>query len=145
MSEANQGLAAEPAQNGMLPRPNAVSRPFWEAAKQHRLVIQRSTRTGKYLFYPRIVSPLAAGDTLEWVEVSGHGTVVGSTVVRASEEQPWSGRVPYVLAIVELDEGPRMTSTIVGCEPEAVHAGMAITAIYDDVTPDVTLVRFRPV
>ena len=127
-----------------LPEPNEVTRPFWEAARQHRLSMQRSKKTGKYIFYPRIISPFGADDELEWVGVSGRGTVYSFTIARRATAPQWTPEVPYAIAIVALDEGPHMTANIVGCDPAAVKIGMPVVAVFADVTPEVTLVQFRP-
>ena len=133
-----------PAYDLPLPRPTAVSKPFWDAAREHRLVVQRSSRTGKTILYPRIVSPFAADDALEWVDASGKGRVVAATVVRTSTDPAWAQRTPYVVAIVELEEGARLTTNIVDCDPDTVRPGMAVAVRFDDVTPEVTLVKFAP-
>ena len=127
-----------------LPDPTGATRPFWDAARQHRLVIQRSKRTGRYVFYPRNVSPFGADDELEWVEVSGKGTVYSYTVARRPTAPQWADEGPYVIAIVELAEGPHLTANVVDCPPDDVKIGMAVVATYQDVTPEVTLVQFRP-
>lgn len=130
--------------NKPLPEPNAASLPFWEAAREHRLRIQRSKKTGRYVFYPRAVSPFGAGDELEWVDVSGRGTVYAFTVARRPTAPQWAEDVPYVIAIVALEEGPHLTTNIVGCGPEDVQIGMPVVAVFDDVTPEVSLVKFGP-
>ena len=127
-----------------LPDPTEVSRPFWEAAKEHRLLIQRSRKTGKYVFYPRAVSPFGADDELEWVEVPGRGTVYSFTVARRPTAPQWAADGPYVIAIVELEEGVHMTANIVDCAPDDVRVGMPVVVVYRDVTPDVTLPQFQP-
>jgi len=127
-----------------LPAPSAVSQPFWDAAQGHRLVIQRSKKTGKYVFYPRLVSPFGTDDELEWTEVSGRGTVYSYTVARRPTAPQWAAEGPYVIAIVELGEGPHMTANIIGCDPDSVRCGMTVEAAFVDVTPEVTLVQFRP-
>lgn len=128
-----------------LPAITNISRPFWEAAREHRLLIQRSKKTGKAVFYPRATSPYGPKDELEWIEASGKGTVYSYTVARRPTAPQWAGDVPYVIAIVELEEGARMTTNIVNCDPDAVRVGMAVRVVFDDVTPDVTLVKFEPV
>ena len=138
------GDATSPPYMKPLPEPTDVSRPFWEAAKRHQLLIQRSKQTGKYVFYPRAVSPFAPGDSLEWVEVSGRASVYSYTVARRATAPQWSGDEPYVIAIVELEEGPHMTANILGCPPGDVRIGMPLMASFEDVTPEVTLVQFRP-
>ena len=128
-----------------LPEPTTASRPFWEAAREHRLLLQRSRKTGKYLFYPRGVSPFATDDELEWVEASGRGTVYSYTIARRPTAPQWGDDGPYAIAIIELEEGPHMTANLVDCDLDAVKIGMQVVATYSDVTPEVTLVNFRPV
>lgn len=144
MSSQHDEASAERPYLKPLPEITAVSQPFWDAAREHRLCIQRSKKTGKHVFYPRQVSPFGAGDELEWVEASGRGTVYTYTVARRPTAPQWEGEAPYVIAIVALEEGVHMTANIVECDPEAVHCGMPVEATYDDVTPEVTLVQFRP-
>lgn len=127
-----------------LPEPSAVSAPFWEAAREGRLLIQRSTRTGKSVFYPRSVSPYGPNDELEWFEASGRGTVYTYTVARRPIAPQWTGEPPLIIAIVELEEGARMTTNIVDCDPDTVRVGMPVEAVFEAVTPEVTLVKFRP-
>ena len=127
-----------------LPDPTDVSRPFWDAAREHRLLIQRSRATGKHVFYPRAISPFGRGDELEWVEVSGRGTVYSYTVARRPTGPQWAADVPYVIAIVELEEGVHLTANIVECDVDAVRVDMPVEVTYQDVTPEVTLPQFRP-
>jgi len=135
---------AVPAYNKPLPEPNTTSLPFWEGAREHRLRIQRSKKTGRHVFYPRNVSPFGAGDELDWVDASGRGIVYAFTVARRPTAPQWAQDVPYVIAIVALEEGPHLTTNIVGCPPEEVTIGMPVVAVFEDVTPEVTLVKFGP-
>jgi len=80
---------------------------------------------------------------LRWEKVSGRGTVYSYTVVRRAGIPGFEKDVPYVFAIVELDEGPRIATNTVGVEPEKVRIGMEIEATFDDVTPEITLVKFK--
>ena len=130
--------------SGPIPRMTEVSRPFWEGAKERKLMLQRSRKTGQYVFYPRPVSPFGADDTLEWTEASGRGHIFAFTVAREPTAAHFAGKAPYVIAVVELEEGPRMTANILDCDPEAVHAGMPVETTYVDISPDRTLVQFRP-
>jgi uncharacterized OB-fold protein len=127
-----------------LPRPTVVSAPFWEAAKQHRLVVQECSACGNVQHYPRPFCVRCAGTELRWKECTGTGTVYAFTVVRQAANQAFAGDLPYVHAVVELAEGPHMTTTITGCAPEDVRVGMPVQAVFDDATPDITLIRFRP-
>ena len=147
MSDAPEstGEAAFTPYDKPLPEPTAVSQPFWDAAKEHRLVLQRSKKTGKFVYYPRSVSPFGPNDELEWQEVSGRGRVYAYTVARRPTAPQWANDGPYVIAIVELEEGPHLTANILGCAPDEVRIGMAVMASFEDVTAEVTLVQFRPV
>lgn len=127
-----------------LPRPTATSLPFWQAAKRHALQIQRCSRCGGHIFYPRDICPECLASDLQWIEVSGKGVVYSYTIAQAPTHPAFAEDVPYVIAIVELAEGPRITTNIVGCKPEEVHVGMAVEATFEDVTPEITLVKFRP-
>ena len=123
-----------------LPEPNAISKPYWDAARERRLVLQRSGKTGRYVFYPRAVSPYGADDTLEWVEASGRGTVYSYTVARRATAPQWSGEEPYVIAIVALDEG----GFAVEVHDVDLRIGLPVEVAFVDVTPEVTLVQWRP-
>jgi hypothetical protein len=80
----------------------------------------------------------------EWVRASGRGRVYTFTITRQNQAPGFREELPYVLAIVELDEGPRLMTNVVGCAPDAVRIGMAVEVVFDDVTPEVTLPKFRP-
>jgi uncharacterized OB-fold protein len=125
-----------------LPKPSPISRPFWEAARRHQLMLQRCAACGKFIYYPRPRCPHCFSDRLEWREVSGRGKVYSYTVVRRASSRAFADG-PYVLAIVELEEGVRMTSNIVA-PAEAVRVEMPVRVHFDDVTPEHTLVKFKP-
>jgi uncharacterized OB-fold protein len=129
--------------SALLPRPSPFSQPFWDAARDHRLMIQRCGRCGTHVFYPRYNCTSCGAVALEWVEASGRGTVYTFTVARRPTHPALADKVPYVIAIVELEEGPRMTTNIVGCDPDAVRIGMPVAASYEDHDGG-TLVMFAP-
>ncbi len=143
--EQGTGAATAMSYGKPLPEVSPVSKPFWDAAKEHRLVLQRSRRTGKYVFYPRAVSPFGAGDTLEWVTASGRGIVFSFTVARRPTAPQWASDGDYAIAIIELQEGVHMTANVVDCDPDTVRVGTPVEVVFADVTPDVTLVQWRPV
>jgi uncharacterized OB-fold protein len=136
--------ADAPAYNKPLPEPTPATEPFWAALREHKLTLQRSKKSGKVIYYPRSVSPYGPKDELEWVECAGTGSVYSFTVARRPTAPQWSEDGPYAIAIVELDEGARLTANIVNCEPGAVRIGMRVKAVYQDVTPEVTLLAFEP-
>ena len=110
-----------------LPALDAVSGPFWEAASEGRLLYQVCPRCGHRQFYPRALCT-ACGATPEWAEASGRGRVHTFTIVRQYGGRPFRDELPYVVAIVELEEGVRMMGNVTGCDPEEVGIGMAVEA-----------------
>ncbi|MBI2877417.1 MAG: Zn-ribbon domain-containing OB-fold protein [Candidatus Tectomicrobia bacterium] len=127
-----------------LPRPTMESEPFWRGTRNHELRIQRCRVCGKHIFYPRSLCPECSTTDLEWVQVSGKGTVYSYTIIRRAAFPSFAADVPYVFAIVELEEGPRMATNLVGCPPERARIGLPVEATFEDVAPEVTLVKFRP-
>ncbi len=128
-----------------LPQPSPFSLPFWEAARRHELVIQRCTRCRSHIFYPRYNCPHCGSRELEWVKASGRGKVYTYTVARRPTHPAFADRVPYVIAVVELEEGPRLTTNIVDCDPHSVRIDMPVEVTFEDVNEEISLVMFRPV
>lgn len=124
------------------PHPSPVSRPFWEACARHELVLQRCTACDATVFYPRTVCPSCSSDRLDWVPVSGLATLYSYTVARRPTHRKLADRVPYVIAIVELDEGPRMTSTVVGTDPDDLAVGLRLRVDFEDDPEDGAGVSF---
>ena len=128
-----------------LPRIDEESRGYWEALARHELYFQRCRNCGTKRFYPRAVCTNCLSSAVEWVRASGRGTVYSFTVTHQNQSPGFREELPYVLAIVELEEGVRLMTNVVGCAPDAVRIGMPVEVVYDDVTPEVTLAKFRPV
>jgi len=120
------------------------SKEYWEGCKNHELRIQRCKDCGAYRWYPRPMCHQCNSMNVEWVKASGKGTVYIWTVVVHPTGAVWVDEVPYTVAIVELEEGVRMLSNMVDCEPEELRVGMPVEVVFDDVTDQVTLPRFRP-
>ncbi len=127
-----------------LPEPSGVTRPFWEAARAHRLELQHCGDCERFVFYPRPLCPHCGGTHLEWRRASGRGTLYSYTVARRAPIRSFEADVPYVIAIVELEEGPHLTSNVIGVAPDGLRVGMPLEAVFEDVTDAVTLVKFRP-
>ena len=129
-----------------LPRPLSpeLTRPFWEAAKRHELRMPRCTMCDHVFFYPRSECPRCLLTHLEWVQVSGRARLHSFTVVQQPANAAFRDDVPYVYAVVQLDEDPRLGSNIVQCDIEALRVDMPLEAVFDDVTPEWTLVKFKP-
>jgi hypothetical protein len=127
-----------------LPTPDLETQPFWDAAKEQRLLIKHCNACGAYHFYPRPFCPTCWSDDVEWVEASGRATLYTWSVVHRNDLPPFPDRIPYVAAIAELEEGPRMMTNVVDCEFDALEIGMPLVAVYYPTSEDVTIVQFRP-
>lgn len=127
-----------------LPVVDPESRPYWEALCARRLLLKRCRSCTRYHHYPRELCPYCGSDTVEWAEARGGGTVYSYTVARRPAGPAFKQDVPYVVAIIELDEGARMMSNIVGIDPSEVRIGQRVAVEFEAVTPEITLPRFRP-
>ena len=125
-----------------IPLPNPTTQPYFDAAREGRLLLPRCPRDG-FFFYPRSRCPECLGDDWEWEPASGRGTVYAFTVDRIGHDAALASRAPFVIAVVELEEGPRMTAGIAGCDVDAVRVGMPVEAVYEHLE-DATLVNFKP-
>ena len=128
-----------------LPIPNEDSRQYWEASQKDQFLVQRCKDCGRYRFPPQLMCPHCWSENTEWLESSGIGTVYTFGVVRRAIQPRWSDKIPYVVALVELNEGPKIFTNIMECEPEEVAIGMQVEVIFDHVTPDIALPKFRPI
>ncbi len=136
---------SERAYRKPVPRVDEESRGWWEALQRHELYVQRCRACGTTRLPPRAVCPACLSPDVEWVRASGRGTIYSFTVTHQNQVPGFREELPYVLAIVELAEGPRIMTNVVGCGPDAVRIGMPVEVVFDDVTPEVTLAKFRPV
>jgi uncharacterized OB-fold protein len=127
-----------------VPNVDRVSAPYWKAAAAGRLMLQWCPRCCRYQFYPRTLCKYCLNELLEWREVSGHGSVYSFTVVHMAPEPSFATELPYILALVELDEGPRLLSSLVDCSHEGLTFGLPVRAVFDRLREDVALPRFRP-
>lgn len=124
------------------PAPTPDDEPFWTALADGRFVLPRCRSCRSFIWYPRLFCPACHTPDVEWVEASGRGTVYSYTV-SARGLGPWKTRTPYVIAYVELEEGPRVLTNIVGVAPDAVHIGQPVTAVIE-VDGGAPALRFRP-
>ena len=129
-----------------IPVLDVETRPFWEACQKGRLMLQRCTDCGHIRFPPTHFCAKCRSVKCDWVESKGHGRVFSWIVVRHPVPRDvYAQEVPYVVALIELDEGVRIPSNIIDCKPEDVSAGMPVSVVFRAVTPDVTLPLFQPV
>lgn len=114
------------------PEPNGDSRPYWDAAREHRLVIRRCRDCGAKHFMPRHLCPQCWSDRLEWIDCKGAGTVASFSIVHRAPTAPFKAQTPYVVALVDLDEGPRMMSNIVGDGALDVAIGERVRVTFEE-------------
>lgn len=129
------------AWNKPLPHPTEISAPYWDGLKAHEVRIQQCDR-GHSLFFPRTHCPVCGSRSLKWSKVSGEGKLYSFTVARIPTMPEFTDEMPQLLAVVELDEGVRINTTMVGVEPEALKIGMEVRPVFDDRPGEVTLLRF---
>lgn len=119
------------------------SEPFFDATRQQRLLIQKCTGCSEHQFYPRKICIHCGSPDVEWVQASGRGTVHTYTVIHQQGMPGWREQVPYVAAVIDLEEGVRMTSNVVDTDPASVTVGMPVEVTFVDEGMYV-LPRFRP-
>lgn len=127
-----------------LPKPDHDSEQYWAAARRHELVLQQCEACAKFRFYPRSVCPNCLSDRFQWKHASGRGSVYSFTIIHRPPLPAFRNRVPYVLALIELEEGVRMMTNIVECHPADVYIGMPVKVTFEDVTEEITLPQFKP-
>lgn len=127
-----------------LPAITEQNREYWESAKAHRLMLQRCQACGRFRFPITAFCPNCLSDQTEWTPVSGRGTVYSFIIMHQVFDQRFKDDVPYNVTAVELEEGPRLYTNLVEIANEEITVGAPVTVVYDDVTDEITLVKFRP-
>lgn len=134
-----------------LPNVDHDNAPFWEGLRRHELLVFRCKRCGASYWpaaYCRSCPAEPFYGNMEWAPASGRGTVFAFNVHRFAFHPGFSDELPYVYALIALEEGPNFGTNIVGCAPEDVRIGMPVEVVYEDVQPDegepFTLAKFRP-
>lgn len=119
------------------------TQPFWDATAEGRLVLPRCRKCQIVVWYPRSFCPACHTHGVDWVEASGRGTIYSFSVIRKGEG-PFREASPYVLAYVELEEGPRLLTNIVDCDPERLEINQAVEVVFAETDKGTALPRFRP-
>ena len=126
-----------------VPFHEELSKPFWEGTKKHKIMMPICKTCSIIFFYPREACPNCTSMDLDWTEVSGKGKVYSYTRVRQAVHPSFQSEHGHIYAIIEIDEGPKLPSNIVGCAPEDVFIGMEVSAIFEDMNDDYTLLKFQ--
>ena len=129
-----------------VPQANALTVPFWEAAKEERLTVQRCNACSRLFWYPREFCPLphCFSDDYEWVEVSGKGRLHTFTIIAQAQDAWFQERVPYIFGVIQLDEGLRMMGNVDIPVEEAV-CDLPVEVYFEKIDDDWTLPQWRPV
>jgi uncharacterized protein len=128
-----------------LPHIAPLAQPFWDATRSDRLEVQRCKTCGHMRFPPSKFCDECLGEEAEWERVSGQGTVWSVCEFHRVYFKGFEAEIPYNVALVRLDEGPRMYTNLVGIAYENIEIGMRVEAVFEAVTDSVTLLKFRPV
>ncbi len=128
-----------------LPDGDRALAPFFAAAKEHRLVVQRCARCATLRFPPRELCTRCLSTDVEWAEVSGRGEVFSFNVMHQVYHPAFAREVPYAVVIVKLVEGPKMISNLVDCPVAEVRIGMSVEVVFETMTDEITLPKFRRV
>ena len=129
----------------VAPSANFDTQPFWDGCARGELLLQRCAACGTWRHPPSPVCPNCLGDQAAWMTATGQGTVYSFVVVRETRARGWDKMVPYVVAVIALDEGPRMLSNLIDIAPEQVAVDMPVEVTFADVEGGATrLPLFRP-
>ncbi len=127
-----------------LPTPRPETQPFWTGLREEEIRLQRCDACGRVQFYPRPHCRYCGGTKLTWETLSGKATLYTYTVIHRAPFEAFAADVPYVFAVAQLEEGPRLVTTIVTDDHDAVEIGMPLAPVFDHVDDEITLLRFRP-
>lgn len=127
-----------------VPEPTAETEPFWAAARDKRLLIPQCRSCQAMWFPPTVMCPSCGSADHAWVEASGRGTVFSFVVMHRVYHPGFADQVPYVVAVVELEEGPRLLSNVVGIPPDQVRCDMPVRVTFDEKRGDITIPQFVP-
>lgn len=127
----------------IVPEPNELTAPYWSAAHERRLVIQRC-ECG-HLSHPPVAScPVCHASAFTWAQMSGRGKVYAFTWVNHSVHPVSAGAVPYIIVLVELEEGPRILTNLRNCDVQDVRVGLPVQVLFEDVSDTIALPQFEP-
>jgi len=129
-----------------MPVPQPETDFYWEKAKAHELWLMHCDTCGTTYFYPRPICPRCFSRDTRWVRSSGRGTLYAFSIVHRPPTPAFQDRVPYVAALVELEGGARLPTNLIDVDPDPanLHIGMPVEVVFDDISADIALPKFRP-
>jgi uncharacterized OB-fold protein len=129
-----------------VPSPSPEAKPYWDGAREHKLLMPYCPSCARHFWFPRPFCPRCFSWEIEWREVSGKGTLYSFAIQWRPQMPGFESELPYVTAIVELAEGPRLVTNVVdiAADPEQVTCGMSLEVAFRDIDEQVSLPVFRP-
>ncbi|MGH2493871.1 MAG: Zn-ribbon domain-containing OB-fold protein [Ktedonobacteraceae bacterium] len=126
-----------------LPVVTEESRPFWEGCKRGVLLLQYCETCQRYQFYPRLYCMQCGSDKLSWKQASGRGVIYSYTIIRQNKSPEFMHDTPYNVALIQLEEGPRLMSNIIDAAPDALRVDLPVMVVFDPVSDTISVPRFR--
>ena len=127
-----------------LPQVNPDTRPFWDGCREHELRFQKCVECDHVRWPPSMICPECQSTQTEWITGGGKGVVYTFAVYHRAFHPAFKDDLPYVSAIVELEEGPHLLTNIIGCNPDDVRCDMPVEVLWEDVTDEFSLPKFKP-
>jgi uncharacterized OB-fold protein len=130
-----------------LPSPiTPEAQPYWDGMKDHKLMLPKCDDCGKPFFYPRIACPLCHSRRISWIQASGKGKLYSFEIAYRSLSPAFKVKAPYILAMVELEEGPRLMSNLINIEPDpkVITCDMSVEVVFEKLTDEITIPLFQP-
>lgn len=129
----------------MLPYPSPETQPFWDGCKRHELMLPFCPKCDAFFFYPRQFCPTCFSWAIEWRKCSGRGTL-HTFAIQFRAQMP-GFKPPYISAVVQLDEGPRLVTNLVGVDPmpENIKCDIAVEVVWEDLNDEITIPNFQPI
>jgi uncharacterized protein len=127
-----------------LPQPNADDKFFWDGCRKHKLLFQKCLNCGLVRCPPSIICPNCYSDNTKLIEATGKGKVYTYIVYHRAYHPGFESEVPYVTAVIELEEGPHFLSNIIGCSPDEVKCDMHVKIFWEDISGEYSLPKFKP-
>lgn len=133
-----------PEYNKPIPVPSAESQAYWDGLRDGKLLMPRCDACGKYWFPPSLLCPHCNATKWTWTSTSGRGRIFSYVVYHRVYHPGFADEVPYAVAVIELDEGPRMVSNVIGIAPDKLACDLRVEVVYQPITDTITLPKFKP-
>jgi uncharacterized protein len=127
-----------------IPVPSAEAQPYWDGLRDRKLLMPRCDACGKYWFPPSLLCSHCNATKWTWASTSGRGRIFSYVVYHRVYHPGFADEVPYAVSVIELDEGPRMISNVIGIAPDKLACDMRVEVVYQPITETITLPKFKP-